>query len=425
MFSFLSYLGMEFHVACFDLTFHFFQIASFKKDLGPLYPWPIVLRTVLLKEASLLPSPRANYISCSVVRWWFLLLWMWFRYNHLESTMSTLFICSVQLVWRMWVCGFKISSSKSPAILFTRKHDPAPISLILRDGTRQQMKNEYKYFKLTFQRNGTYSKHVQNVAVKCRARLNVIRMLKCTSWGAGKRSLLTVCRSLVRSVIEYGSEAYFFTSPNLLKPLHKIQNDVLRLCTGAMASTPLICLHHACDEMPLLIRHMFLCLTFKAHLLSFSDHPAQWWIEDCWQERFANSPSFSCCTMFTKVAVDHSLLAAAPLRNPNIPPRSLQQPLVDFALFRFVHQTTSAFVAPYFWSHLHNTYDQCVEIYADGSKTSSRAGCGMYIAEKNKIFDCNKQVFLLHHLRTLRLSPRIVPCFLIKNCQGRYCHRQS
>jgi len=49
--------------------------------------------------------------------------------------------------------------------------------------------------------------------------------------------------------------------------------------------------------------------------------------------------------MFTKVAVDHSLFAAAPLRIPNIPPWSLQKPLVDFALF---------------WSHLHNTYDQCV-----------------------------------------------------------------
>jgi len=91
-------------------------------------------------------------------------------------------------------CGFKISSTKSAAVLFTRKHNPAPISLILRDGTHLQMKNEYKYLGLTFQRNGSYSKHVQNVAAKCRARLNVIRMLKGTSWVAGKRYLLTVAQ---------------------------------------------------------------------------------------------------------------------------------------------------------------------------------------------------------------------------------------
>jgi len=123
--------------------------------------------------------------------------------------------------------------------------------------------------------------------------------------------------------------AYFFTSPSLLKPLHKIQNDALRLCTGAMASTPLTCLHHACDEMPLLIRHKFLCLKLKGHLLTFSEHPAQSLIEGCWQERFPDSPSFCSYYMFRKVAVDHSLFAATPMRILNIPPWSLQKPLVN------------------------------------------------------------------------------------------------
>jgi len=41
--------------------------------------------------------------------------------------------------------GFKISSTKLASVLFTRKHDPVPISLILRDGTRLQMKHECKY----------------------------------------------------------------------------------------------------------------------------------------------------------------------------------------------------------------------------------------------------------------------------------------
>jgi len=35
------------------------------------------------------------------------------------------------------------------------------------------------------------------------------------------------------------------------------------------------------------------------------------------------------------------------------------------------------------WSHLHNTYDQCVKIYTDGPKTSSLADCGIYIGDKN------------------------------------------
>jgi len=91
-------------------------------------------------------------------------------------------------------------------------------------------------------------------------------MLTGASWVAGKRPLLTVYRSLVSCIIEYGMEAYFFTSTSLLIPLHKVQNDALRLCTCAMGSTPLIYLHNACDEMPSLIRLKFLCLKFKAHL---------------------------------------------------------------------------------------------------------------------------------------------------------------
>jgi len=167
-------------------------------------------------------------------------------------------------------------------VLFTKKHNPASVSLILQDGTQLLLKNECKYVGVAFQRSGSYSLHIHKAAAICRDRLNAIRLLKGASWGAGKRPLLTVYRSLVRSVIEYGME-----SPSLLKPLHKIRNDALRLCTGAMASTRVICLDHACGEMPLNIKHKFLCLRFKARLLSLIHRPTLSLIEDCWQARFS------------------------------------------------------------------------------------------------------------------------------------------
>jgi len=178
-------------------------------------------------------------------------------------------------------------------------------------------------------------------------------------------------------------EAYFFASSSLLKPLQKIQNHALRFCSGALVSTPVVCLHHACNEMPLNIKHKFLCLKFKAHLLSFSDHPALSLTEDCWQERFPDSPEFCSFKMFTKTEVDPSVFAAAPVRIPNIPPWSTQNPIIDLTLLQFVSQTASAFVAPVFSSHLRNTYDQFVKICTHGSKTSERAGCGTYIADRN------------------------------------------
>ena len=140
-----------------------------------------------------------------------------------------------------------------------------------------------------------------------------------------------------------------------------------------------ICLHHACNEMPLNIKRQFLCLKFKAHLLSVSDHPALSLTEDCWQERFPDSPGFCSFNMFTKTEVDHSVFAAAPVRIPNILPCSILKTVIDLTRLHFVRQTAFAFVAPVFSSHLKNIYDQFVKSYTDGSKTSERADCGIYI----------------------------------------------
>jgi len=80
--------------------------------------------------------------------------------------------------------------------------------------------------------------------------------------------------------------------------------------------------------------------------------------EDCWQERFPDSPGFFSFNMFTKTEVDHYVFAAAPVRIPNLPPWSIQKPVIDLTRLQFVRQTASAFVAPVFSSHLHNIFDQ-------------------------------------------------------------------
>jgi len=53
--------------------------------------------------------------------------------------------------------------------------------LRLQDGTRLPLKNEYKYLGLTFQRNGSYSTHIEKVVAKYRARFNAIWVLEDTS----------------------------------------------------------------------------------------------------------------------------------------------------------------------------------------------------------------------------------------------------
>jgi len=135
--------------------------------------------------------------------------------------------------------------------------------------------------------------------------------------------------------------------------------------------------------MPLFIRHRLLCLKYEAHLLKFSDHPCLSLIKDCWQEGFPDTSDFCSFNLFTKTEFSQNNFTGDTLQISNLPTWVLRKPVVDLTLLHFVHQTRSVFIAPVFASHLHNMYDQFVRICTDGSKTLTKAGCGIYIADKN------------------------------------------
>ena len=116
---------------------------------------------------------------------------------------------------------------------------------------------------------------------------------------AAKAPMLSLFRALVRSITDYGMEVYF-TSTNVNKlEIEKIQNEALRLCTGALRSTPVCTLQHACNEMSPHLRHVKLCLSYKAHLLTFAHHPAHSVTTDSWYDWFPDSPNYRSFNLLT------------------------------------------------------------------------------------------------------------------------------
>ena len=67
--------------------------------------------------------------------------------------------------------------------------------------------------------------------------------------------MLSLYRSLARSVTDYGMEIYFNSNTKNNYDIEKIENEALRLCTGALKSTPVCTLQHACNEL-----HVMNCL---------------------------------------------------------------------------------------------------------------------------------------------------------------------
>ena len=92
---------------------------------------------------------------------------------------------------------------------------------------------------ITFDKRQTWKQHIAKAEAKVRRRLAILGKLAGTTWGASEKILKTVYQGTVRPHLEYGSTAWSTTAKTNQQALDKVQNQALRLTTGAMRSTPI------------------------------------------------------------------------------------------------------------------------------------------------------------------------------------------
>jgi hypothetical protein len=105
--------------------------------------------------------------------------------------------------------GFKLSETKSIAVLFTRSKTPATEVKLSINKQRIAVENQAKFLGIIFDRELSWRPHISQVVDKCKKVVNLMRSLSGETWGASKQSLLTIYRTLVRSRIDYGCEVYY------------------------------------------------------------------------------------------------------------------------------------------------------------------------------------------------------------------------
>src|SRR6218665_3621814 len=113
-----------------------------------------------------------------------------------------------------------------------------------------------------------------------------VRSLTGQKWGASKRSLLTIYRTLIRSRLDYGCQILYTASKHLLKQLDTIQHTCLRICCGAMKSTPIHALQQGCGEMPLSLRRHKLQLQYAVKLQASRNNLAKSIIANTWETHY-------------------------------------------------------------------------------------------------------------------------------------------
>ncbi|GBM65940.1 hypothetical protein AVEN_152157-1 [Araneus ventricosus] len=81
--------------------------------------------------------------------------------------------------------------------------------------------------------------------------LNILKVLSNASSGASKTSLLRVYTEAILSKMDYGCVIYGSARQSVLKILDPIHHSALRLCSGALCTSPVESLYVECREPPL------------------------------------------------------------------------------------------------------------------------------------------------------------------------------
>ena len=148
-----------------------------------------------------------------------------------------------------------INIQKTKCMCFTTKKDENfdPITPQLKlDGVDIESVSTYKYLGVILDAPYlTWKPHINMLKTDCMKRLNILRALAGTKWGADRENLLKINEALCRSKIAYGCQALLTASNSNLNTLQVIQNAALRTALGAWRSTNISALHAEANVVPL------------------------------------------------------------------------------------------------------------------------------------------------------------------------------
>ena len=159
--------------------------------------------------------------------------------------------------------GLKISPTKSATLIFSNKRVHLhPINPLNVNGENIPIVNTFKYLGLTLDRSLSFTPHIADLKQRCSRRLNIMKCISGREWGADRRTLLQLYTSLIRPILDYNAFLFDHISNTNKATLEAIQNQALRIATGALRTTPVCNLNAETNIPPLCHRRKYLLLRF-------------------------------------------------------------------------------------------------------------------------------------------------------------------
>ncbi|WP_435316530.1 reverse transcriptase domain-containing protein, partial [Klebsiella pneumoniae] len=157
--------------------------------------------------------------------------------------------------------GVNFSKSKTVAIKFQRRKNNEDPKLYL-DENQIQVVTSTKYLGMVIDSKLNWSKHIEHLRNSCIPGINLLRIISGLEWSADRDSLYTIFQALVLSKLDYGSQFYSKANDRLLRRIETIQNECLRICSGAFKSSPITSLQVEMNTPPLKHRRDMISLKY-------------------------------------------------------------------------------------------------------------------------------------------------------------------
>ena len=165
-----------------------------------------------------------------------------------------------------------INREKTTATLFTLSPKTQHVKLTM-GNSPITMEDQQTYLGVTFDKRLTWKQHIMSAEAKARRKLNIMRKLAGTNWGANEKVLKSVYEGNVRPHLEYGSSAWFTAAKSHHQALDKVQNQALCIITGAMKSTPIARMEEITNIPPLSKRRECKAMIQATKYKCLPDHP--------------------------------------------------------------------------------------------------------------------------------------------------------
>jgi hypothetical protein len=125
-------------------------------------------------------------------------------------------------LWRL-----TLAPHKCQYMVFTNGHTVDDFSLKLY-GHELEHIDCPKFLGIRFDRKLTFEYQADHIVKSCNNRLNIIKTLSHPFWGIETNVLLSIYKSLARSLIDYSSFTVTDMRTQVLEKLQKMQNNALR-----------------------------------------------------------------------------------------------------------------------------------------------------------------------------------------------------